>query len=118
MTVKIINTIKTLKLTSGEEMIAKIVNFGKFKSSPDQQSFEFSFMDTADYLVVENPVSIAPGPNGGIGLVPSMFTAGLHEVYINLNNVTMISETDDSVQMKYIESITGIQVPDKKIILG
>ena len=46
----------TFKLNSGEELIAKVV------------------MSGSEFMVIENPVSVAPGPQG-LGLVPSMFTA-------------------------------------------
>ena len=41
----------TFKLNSGEELIAKVT------------------VNEGDWLVVENPVSVAPGPQG-MGLVP------------------------------------------------
>jgi hypothetical protein len=31
-------------------------------------------MSGSEFMVIENPVSVAPGPQG-LGLVPSMFTA-------------------------------------------
>lgn len=94
------NRVYTLKLNSGEELIAKVVS------------------ETNTTLTIENPVSVAPGPQG-MGLVPSMFTADPSQlVTINTNCVAMYAETDDSVRMKYIEATTGIKVPDKKIIMG
>jgi hypothetical protein len=30
----------------------------------------------------------------------------------------MVAQTDDSIKVKYIEATTGIQVPEKKLILG
>jgi hypothetical protein len=90
----------TLKMNSGEEMIAKI------KESSD------------NYIVVTEPVSVAPGPQG-MGLVPSMFTSDPDQhVTINTNSVAMFCLTGDAVKMKYIEATTGIQVPEKKLILG
>ena len=94
------NKVYTFKLNSGEELIAKVVS-------------------TQDgYLYIENPVSVAPGPQG-MGLVPSLFTADPSQsVTINTNNIAMYVETDDSVRMKYIEATTGIKVPEKKILVG
>jgi hypothetical protein len=90
----------TIKLNSGEEMVARIVDTSR------------------DSFAIENPVSIAPGPQG-MGLVPSLFTAEANEaVQLNINSVAMIVLTEDSVAMKYIEATTGIRVPDKKIIMG
>jgi hypothetical protein len=90
----------TLKLNSGEELIAKI-------TAVDEQ-----------FLSVENPVSVAPGPQG-MGLVPSLFTADHdNDVTINMNSVAMVADTEDGVKMKYLEATTGIKVPEKKIIMG
>ena len=88
----------TFKLNSGEELIAKVKT-----------------IDT-ECLTIENPVSVAPGPQG-LGLVPSMFTAD-PDAEIKLNSVAIYVLTDDSVKMKYIEATTGIKVPEKKLILG
>lgn len=92
----------TFKLNSGEELIAKVT------------------ADSADskYLEIENPVSVAPGPQG-MGLVPSLFTADVGSgVKLNINSISIWAMTDDNVRMKYIEATTGIKVPEKKLILG
>lgn len=90
----------TFKLNSGEELIAKVTMAG------------------SDWIVIEHPVSVAPGPQG-MGLVPSMFTADLNsEIKLNTNSVALYALTDDPVKMKYIEATTGIKVPEKKLILG
>lgn len=92
----------TFKMNSGEEMIAKVVG------APQG----------AGYLVIEEPVSVAPGPQG-LGLVPSMFTADVHEeIRLNTDSIALCARTDESVCMKYLEATTGIKVPDKKLILG
>ena len=96
----LVNKTATFKLNSGEEMVARIVDCNR------------------DTFAIENPVSIAPGPQG-MGLVPSMFTAEPGQpIQLNINSVAMIVPTEDSVAMKYLEATTGIRVPDKKIIMG
>lgn len=90
----------TFKLNSGEEVIAKVVNVED------------------NYVSVETPVSVAPGPQG-MGLIQSLFTADPDQkIQINMNCVAIHALTDDGVKMKYIEATTGIKVPDKKIIMG
>ena len=90
----------TFKLNSGEEMVAKVLQAG------------------GDWIVVENPVSIAPGPQG-MGLVPGLFTADLDaEIKLNTASVAVYAPTEDGVRMKYLEATTGIKVPEKKIVLG
>jgi hypothetical protein len=90
----------TIKLNSGEELIAKIIN------------------TNSDYIEVTNPVSIAPTPQG-MQMVPSMFTADItQEIRINRSSISLYAYTEQSVADKYLEATTGIKVPDKKIILG
>jgi hypothetical protein len=90
----------TLKLNSGEELITKITAVND------------------NFLKAENPVSVAPGPQG-MGLVPSLFTADHDsDITINMNSVALVAETEDGVKMKYLEATTGIKVPEKKIIMG
>lgn len=94
------NQVYTFKMNSGEEMVAKVKHSG------------------GDWITLEEPVSIAPGPQG-MGLVPSMFTADpKEEIKLNTNSVSLVSKTDESVKLKYLEATTGIKVPDKKLILG
>jgi hypothetical protein len=94
------NQVYTFKMNSGEEMVAKVKQSG------------------GDWITLEEPVSIAPGPQG-MGLVPSLFTADpKEEIKLNTNSVALVSKTDDSVKMKYLEATTGIKVPEKKLILG
>jgi len=91
----------TFKLNSGEELIAKV-----------------TLAADTGYITIENPVSVAPGPQG-LGLVPSMFTADPDaEIQLNTASVSIFALTEDSVKMKYIEATTGIKIPDKKIIMG
>ena len=93
--------IYTFKLNSGEELVAKVVDV----------------MDT--YYLISEPVSIGPSPQGGLGLVPSMFTYNNREnVRLNTSSLALVAETDDNVKTKYIEATTGLQVPGKKVLIG
>ncbi len=90
----------TLKLNSGEELIAKVKGI------------------EGTELIVAEPVSIAPGPQG-MGLVPSMFTADPKGQYrLNTNSISIYAVTDESVKNKYVEATTGIKLPEKKLVLG
>lgn len=96
-----VEQIYTFKLNSGEEVVAKLN----------------SKSDTT--LTITDPVSIAPGPNGGLGLVPSLFTAKQHSpVTLNINSVALIGTVDENVQTKYIEATTGLKIPEKKVLVG
>lgn len=94
------NEIYTFKLTSGEELIAKVI---------DQTDIN---------IELSSPLSVAPSAQG-MGLVPSMFTAE-HDrtVTLNTNTITMYGETADPVRIKYIEATTGITTTSKKILVG
>jgi len=90
----------SFKLTSGEELVAKVTEVNDA------------------YVLLDTPVSVAPGPNG-MGLMPSLFTNDQRgKVRLNTNNVTLVADTEEAVKMKYIEATTGISVPSKKMILG
>jgi hypothetical protein len=94
------NKVWTFKLNSGEELITKVTNI------------------EGNYLIIEEPVSVAPGPQG-MGLVPSMFTADPTGITkLNTNSIAVFAPTDDNVRIKYIEATTGIKIPEKKLILG
>jgi hypothetical protein len=92
----------TIKLNSGEELITKVTG-----------------VDTEhNQLIISEPVSVAPGPQG-MGLVPSVFTANPKSEYrLNTSSVALYALTDDTVKDKYTEATTGIQLPEKKLVLG
>ena len=92
--------VHTFKFTSGEEVVAKVVAIDDV------------------WVTVSEPVAVAPGPQG-MGLIPALFTADHNEtISININNCTFVGVTDESITTKYIQATTGIQVPQKKIVLG
>jgi len=91
----------TIKLNSGEELIAKVMG------------------TNVDYIEVTNPVSIAPTQQGGMQMIPSMFTADIDkEIRINRSSISLYAYTEEGIADKYLEATTGIKVPEKKIILG
>jgi hypothetical protein len=95
-----LNEVVSIKLNSGEEMITRVKEVN----------------DT--YLIISEPVSVAPGPQG-MGLVPSLFTANPSgEFMLNRNSIAVICETEYNIKSKYSEAVSGVKVPDKKIIMG
>jgi hypothetical protein len=93
--------IYTFKMNSGEEIVAKV-----------------NGVAASNYVTITDPVSIAPS-HQGMGLIPSLFTGNPEKsVMININSIAMYTETDETIQTKYIQATTGISVPDKKLILG
>jgi hypothetical protein len=95
--------ISTIKLTSGEEVVAKIMKIED------------------GMLVVKQPVSIGPNPNGGAPmLIPSMFTAEMDkDVILYASAISMVAPTRSDVKTAYIKATSGIDVPpEKKILVG
>jgi len=95
-----INEVVSIKLNSGEELITRVKEV------------------TDTYLIITEPVSVAPGPQG-MGLVPSLFTANPSgEFMLNRNSIAVVCETEYNIKTKYTEAVSGIKVPEKKILVG
>jgi hypothetical protein len=93
--------IYTLKLISGEEITAKVVEI------------------CGDVIEVTQPISMVLGPQG-LQMMPSLFSANQDKtVHINTATIVMQAETREDVKSKYIEATTGIATPPaKQIITG
>jgi hypothetical protein len=80
----------TLKLTSGEELVAKLVE------------------DGAAYYKLKNPQVIGMGPKGP-GLMPYLFTVNPDkEIKLSKTTVTVAEATDKAFADQFIQSTTGI----------
>jgi hypothetical protein len=80
----------TLKLTSGEELVAKLVE------------------DGAAYYKLKNPQVIGMGPKGP-GLMPYLFTVNPDkEIKLLKTTVTVAEATDKAFADQFIQSTTGI----------
>jgi hypothetical protein len=80
----------TLKLTSGEEIVAKLVE------------------DGAAYYKLKNPQVIGMGPKGP-GLMPYLFTVNPDkEIKLSKTTVTVAEATDKAFADQFIQSTTGI----------
>jgi hypothetical protein len=80
----------TLKLTSGEELVAKLVE------------------DGATYYKLKNPQVIGMGPKGP-GLMPYLFTVSPDtEIKLQKSTVTVAEATDSQFAKQFLESTTGI----------
>lgn len=82
----------TLKLTSGEEIVAKLIE------------------ETSDFYKLGKPMVIGMGPKGP-GLMPYLFTVHPDkEVKLNKGTVTLVEATDKDFANQFIQSTTGIAV--------
>jgi hypothetical protein len=80
----------TLKLTSGEEIVAKLVE------------------DSTAYYKLKNPQVIGMGPKGP-GLMPYLFTVDPgKEIKLLKTTVTVAEATDKAFADQFIQSTTGI----------
>jgi hypothetical protein len=82
----------TLKLTSGEEIVAKLVE------------------ETDAYYKLSKPMVIGMGPKGP-GLMPYLFTVHPDkEVKLNKVTVTMAEATDTDFAKQFVETTSGIKL--------
>jgi hypothetical protein len=82
----------TLKLTSGEELVAKLVE------------------ETATYYKLSRPMVIGMGQQGP-GLMPYLFTVHPDkEVKLNKTTVVLAEATDKGFADQFIQSTTGIKL--------
>jgi hypothetical protein len=82
----------TLKLTSGEEIVAKLVE------------------ETSTYYKLSRPMVIGMGPNGP-GLMPYLFTVHPDkEVKLSKTTVTLAEATDANFAKQFLESTSGIKL--------
>lgn len=82
----------SMKLTSGEEIIARLVEEG------------------TDFYKVSKPVMVAVTQQG-LGLAPFMFTVSPDaELKLSVNNVLTVSKTEKDMASQYVQNTTGLAV--------
>lgn len=82
----------TLKLTSGEELVAKLVE------------------ETVSHYKLAKPL-VLTASHQGIGMVPYLFTVDpTKDIPLNKSTVTVIAATEKSAADQYIQSTTGIKL--------
>jgi hypothetical protein len=87
-----IGEVITLKLTSGEEIVAKLVE------------------ETNDYYKLSKPMVIGMGQQGP-GLMPYLFTVHPDkEVKLQKKTVTVAEATDTVFAKQFLESTSGIKL--------
>lgn len=94
------DAIYTLKLTTGEEVVARIVS------------------QHSDHLVIEHPILTVISPQG-LQMMPGLFSANLDKtVKLNNSSWVMMAEPRDDVRNSWIQATTGIAPVSKQIITG
>ena len=80
----------TIKLTSGEELVAKLVE------------------ETNTHYKLARPLVLSMGPKG-IGMVPYLFTVHPDkDVSLNKSTVTVVAASDKEFANQYLQGTTGI----------
>jgi len=94
------NEIYTIKLASGEEIVAKIIE------------------ETDDALEVDQPIMVVVSQQG-LQLMPGLFTNNNEKtVTINKGSCVMVGPTREDVRTNWIEATTGITTEKKQIVTG
>jgi hypothetical protein len=87
-----VGEVVTLKLTSGEEIVAKLVE------------------DKESYYKLSKPMVIGMGQQGP-GLMPYLFTVSPEkEIKINKMTIVVAEATDKSFADQFVQSTTGIKL--------
>jgi len=98
-----ISKIYSFKMNSGEEIVATIV--------------EKIYDDPFPHLLLEAPLAAA-ATQQGIQLYPAMFSNDLNgNAMMYMSSIALVSTPRTEMADSYRESVTGIKVPQKKIIL-
>lgn len=93
----------SMKLSTGEEIIGKVV---------EQLSDE-------DFMVLEDARLVVVYPNGELKLAPVLFSANYDKnITVFKNSVVLISQfLRPEFEQGYLESVSKLALPTKKIIL-
>lgn len=90
----------TIKISNGDELVAKVVKF------------------VDNVVLIEKPLLVIPGPQG-LQMMQGLFTGDPKaEVELNANMVIMLSPTRQEIRDSYIEATTGIQPVRNSILMG
>lgn len=84
-------SIISLKLTSGEELIAR------FESGDET------------HIVVSKPSVLAQGPQG-LGMVPWIVSAQSEKITLNKSSIIAQTSTDEEIAKSYIQATSSIQL--------
>ena len=83
----------SFKLISGEEIISRVQE------------------DNNDHYLLNKPLCLIPGPNGGLGLAPAMFSTEPKEfVRLNKSAVALLAKTVDEISSQYLTQTTGLKL--------
>lgn len=92
--------IYSFKLTSGEELVARVVEHDE------------------NLCRIENPITIALSSKG-LQMIPSMMSSESQQIVeLNTNSVVMTAQARTDIANHWIEATTGIKPVSKQILTG
>ena len=91
-----VGDIISFKISSGEELVAKLVSI------------------TSTDFILNRPLALGMGPQGPV-FAPYMVTVDFkkEDLTLSKNHVVAVSKTQETLKNSYIQSVTGIAVPQK-----
>lgn len=88
--------IVSIKVTSGEEIIAKLVE------------------EKDNSIIVTKPFALVPGQGGGLGMMPWVLSISPDQkISINTNTVMLLHKTEEGIGKQYLEQTTGLTMITK-----
>ena len=83
----------SFKLVNGDEVVAKIVE------------------QTGNNFTITLPCTVVPGPQGGLGLVQSLFSGDINsDIVLQKEHIMLHSKTTLEIEKHYLKTTTGIQL--------
>ena len=87
--------IVSIKVTSGEEVLAKLVE------------------EKDDVIVITKPFALVPGQQG-LGMMPWVLSVNPDsKISINKNTMMLIHKTEEGISKQYLEQTTGLTMVTK-----
>jgi hypothetical protein len=87
------NEVVTVKMISGEEIISRVQE------------------DNDDHFILNKPLCLIPGPNGGLGLAPALFSTDPKDfVRVNKTAIALQAKTAQDIANQYLQQTTGLTI--------
>jgi hypothetical protein len=87
-----VNDVATFKLNNGEEIICTVTDI------------------SATGFTVRKPVSLVPGPQGGMGFAPWIMTTEADTFTLNNEQILASGATQAEIAKSYTEAVSDIQL--------
>ena len=87
-----VNDVATFKLNNGEEIICTVTDI------------------SATGFTVRKPVSLVPGPQGGMGFAPWIMTPDADSFMLNNQQILASGPTQAEIAKSYTEAVSDIQL--------